>query len=209
MCRYIETIRFLNGEMPLLDYHQSRFEKTQIAAFGKVIHPSLKKFISEQPFRRESLPGILYKCRVVYDDRSLDLTCAPYRSRKISRIRIVYANDIDYHFKFEDRTCLEKLKTGLNDETEVLVVRNNLLTDTTFTNIALYNGTKWLTPAEPLLEGVQRKFLLQKKLIFPEEIRLNDLKHFQKIKLFNAMISWEEAPELNISRLSTDYLLIG
>ncbi|MGH2645634.1 MAG: hypothetical protein ACRDE2_16915, partial [Chitinophagaceae bacterium] len=106
---------------------------------------------------------------------------------------------IDYHLKFANRECFTRLKSGLQEGSEILIIKNKLLTDTTFTNVALFDGTKWFTPEVPLLEGIQRNFLINEGIIFAEEIRLKDLYFFKKIKLFNAMINWDEAPVLDIS----------
>lgn len=198
MCRFIESIRWENADMPLIALHQLRFEKTQREAFGSIVHPSLKDTIYLQAALHQDINTGKYKCRVVYDDQHISVEFIPYHQAKIDRLKIVTGDEIDYHLKYEDRTCFKKLKSGSGDGTEILIVKNNLITDTSFSNVALWDGIKWFTPAAPLLEGIQRAFLISRKEIFPGEISLNELHHFKKIKLFNAMIHWEEAPVLDI-----------
>ncbi|WP_309546477.1 aminotransferase class IV [Hoylesella marshii] len=75
---------------------------------------------------------------------------------------------------------------------DVLIVRNGLLTDTSYTNIALYDGYQWFTPATPLLEGTMRASLLDSGMLIEKDILLSDLPHYQYIALFNAMIDMGE-----------------
>lgn len=201
MCRFIESIRWENGVMPLIALHQQRFEKTQAEAFGKITHGSLKEIICSQAGLHQNINTGKFKCRVVYDDKNISIEFIPYRQSKIDQLKIVTDDQIDYHLKYADRECFKRLKAGLDEGFEILIVKNNLVTDTSFTNIALFNGTKWLTPATPLMEGIQRSFLINEKIIFPEEIRIKDLHLFQKIKLFNAMINWEEGPVVDVSSI--------
>lgn len=198
MYRFIESIRYECGIMPLIALHQQRFEKTQAEVFGKIMHEPLKDIIDRKAGLHQNINTGKYKCRIVYDDQNISVEFIPYRPSKIDRLKIVAGDLIDYHFKYADRTCFKRLKSTLPDSTEILIIKNDLITDTSFTNVALFDGTKWVTPAVPLLEGVQRAFLIKGKVIFPEEIRLNDLHYFKKIKLFNAMINWEEAPVLDV-----------
>ena len=186
--------------MPLVALHQLRFEKTQREVFGSIIHPSLKDIIYRQAALHQNINTGKYKCRVVYDDQHIFVEFIPYHQAKIDRLKIVTADQIDYHLKYEDRTCFKKLKSGAGEGTEILIVKNNLIADTSLSNVALWDGIKWFTPAVPLLEGIQRAFLINRKEIFPSEIRLNELHDFKKIKLFNAMINWQEAPVLDIPR---------
>lgn len=198
MCRFIESIRYENGIMPLIALHQQRFEKTQVEVFGKIIHEPLNDIIYRRAGLHQNLNRGKYKCRIVYDAQNASIEFIAYHPSKIDWLKIVTGDQIDYHFKYADRACFKRLKSALPDGTEILIIKNNLVTDTSFTNMALFDGTKWFTPALPLLEGVQRDFLINEKIIFPEEIRLNDLHYFKKIKLFNAMINWEEAPVLDV-----------
>lgn len=198
MCRFIESIRYENGIMPLITLHQQRFEKTQVEVFGKIMHEPLKDIIYRKAGSQQNLNTGKYKCRIVYDAQNIFIEFILYYQSKIDRLKIVTDDQIDYHYKYADRECFKRLKSTLPDGTEILIIKNNLVTDTSFTNIALFDGMKWFTPAVPLLGGVQRAFLINEKIIFPEDIRLNDLHYFKKIKLFNAMISWNEATVLDV-----------
>ena len=73
---------------------------------------------------------------------------------------------------------------------DILVVRNGYLTDTSISNIALYDGNTWFTPSCPLLKGTKRAELLDKHLIQEKEILHTQLGSYFRIMLFNAMIDW-------------------
>ena len=73
-----------------------------------------------------------------------------------------------------------------------MIVKNNLLTDTSTCNIALFNGQDWYTPERPLLKGVQRQYLLSKGLIKTKDIYISDLIKYNRIRLFNALIAFGE-----------------
>ena len=66
------------------------------------------------------------------------------------------------------------------------------MTDTSFTNLAIYDGTDWLTPKHPLLAGTKRAWLLQRGIIREADITLADLLKAPKVSLFNSMIDFGE-----------------
>jgi 4-amino-4-deoxychorismate lyase len=185
--------------MPLIQRHEQRFAKTQQINFGKIIFPSLEKIILS-----ENLPAEKYircKCRVVYDSANVQVTFSPYRKKKINKLIVKIADEVNYHFKYENRAQLNALTKDLNPDEEVLIVKNNLLTDTSFTNIALFDGDYWHTPAKPLLQGVRRNELLAKNIICEANISVAQLKNYSKIRLFNALNGWEDAWELDCETL--------
>lgn len=75
---------------------------------------------------------------------------------------------------------------------EIIIVKHGLLTDTSFTNLAIYDGNHWITPKRPLLLGTKRAALLDKGIIQEADITLNDLRNAVKVSLFNAMIEFGE-----------------
>ncbi|MDE1192094.1 MAG: aminotransferase class IV [Arachidicoccus sp.] len=183
--------------MPLIHWHEQRFLKTQKANFGKIIYFSLEEIILDSNYPKEK--NIRYKCRVVYDAANVEVEFSPYQRKQINKLIIKEGSEIEYSFKYADRNKLNALSENLKDDEEVLIVQNNLLTDTSFTNIALYNGTDWLTPAKPLLQGVQRNYLLSQNVIHEADIDFRDLKNYSEIKLFNALNGWESAWILSCS----------
>jgi len=109
----------------------------------------------------------------------------------VHSLRLVRDDNIDYRFKYADRRRLQVLFARRGDCDDVLIVKRGLLTDTSYCNIAVYDGLQWWTPDAPLLPGTARQRLLDKGLIREKRIRVEDLPLFKRIRLINAMLPWE------------------
>lgn len=120
--------------------------------------------------------------------------------RQIHSLKVVCDDDIEYNYKSTDRSRLNALveKKGCCDE--IVIIKNGLVTDTSFTNIAIYDGTSWLTPKHPLLAGTKRACLLDRGAIKEADITINDLMRAKRLRLFNAMIDFGER-EIPISQV--------
>jgi 4-amino-4-deoxychorismate lyase len=195
MSRFLETIRCRNGVLENLPYHQERLDRTRRHHFGPV--PPLR--LAEEIRVRTGLePETPYRCRVVYGREVESVEFIPYQLKPIRALQLVIADDLDYAFKYANRAALDGLRAGLPADEEVLLVKNGLLTDTTYANVALFDGSLWYTPHQPLLEGTRRAQLLAEGRLVRERLTPEDLRFFQKIRLFNAMIPWEMAPEITV-----------
>lgn len=112
--------------------------------------------------------------------------------RTISSLQVVCDDTISYSYKSCDRSQLNALAAKKGDCDEIIIVKNNLITDTSFTNLAIFDGNNWLTPKHPLLHGTQRALLLDNGLIKEADITVDDLIKAKRIRLFNAMIDFGE-----------------
>ena len=65
--------------------------------------------------------------------------------REIRSLKVVVDDRIDYSFKSADRSSLNRLTAQKGDCDEIIIVKNGLVTDTSFTNIAVFDGEQWLT----------------------------------------------------------------
>lgn len=184
--------------MPLLSWHEQRFAATQFYAFGTLRLPSLQYIIAMQ-LPENLQPDIVYKCRVEYDGREAIVDFAPYSKKNIRKIVATHTQELDYSFKYADRQQLDALKVHLKKDSEVLIINNGLVTDSTFTNVAFSKNDEWFTPANPLLEGIQRAHLIEKKILKPAIIHAEDVKYFRKIRLFNALVDWADAWEFAVN----------
>lgn len=188
--KFVETIKIENGIALNLPYHQARMERTIHHLFPKLAlkpMPCLAQLVSP----KEDMS--LFKARVVYGENGVELVeYAPYSMRSINSLQIVYDNSIDYSFKSCDRSSLNALTAQKGDCDEIVIIKNNLVTDTSFTNIAIFDGNDWLTPKHPLLQGTKRAYLLDKGLIKEAFITVDDLMKAKGIRLFNAMIEFGE-----------------
>jgi len=84
---------------------------------------------------------------------------------------------------------------------EILVVKNGMITDTSFSNIIFLKKGTWYTPEYPLLPGTRRADYLQKNQIFPQVIKPEDLGQYEEARLINSMRSLEDADPIQISRI--------
>lgn len=196
MSRFIETIRCFNGRVERLPYHQQRVNATFEAMF-----PSKPAHQLEMIMQRVECPADgLFKIRVVYDQNESEVSIEPYQWRTLRAIKMIDDDQIRYPFKSADRSAIENGFSLRGVADDVLFVQNGFLTDTSYANIVFRSGTNWVTPAEPLLPGTMRKYLLDNRIIHEEEIRPQDLKRYQSFKLINAMVGWE-FPEMDVRNI--------
>ena len=189
----------MDGALPLLPYHQRRVDRSRRAVFGKPPALKLAKVIEALELPQEGL----FKLRLQYGVKLTGHQVTPYRIRPVTSLKLVTADDFDYPRKTEDRSGIEACYAQREDYDDVLMVKRGYLTDTRYANVALYDGTAWYTPAYPLLKGTRREQLLEKGTIKPALIRVRDLPHFRKARLMNAMMRWEESPEVAIDRIGS------
>lgn len=188
MYQYIESLRVVDGHICNLAYHQQRMNKTRLEVFGQ---PT--PLLLNDVFKGIKAPSGLAKLRFVYDEAGIhDISCTPYTRKNIHFLRLVTANDIDYRYKSVDRSALNQLKEKQGDCDEILIIRNKHITDTSYTNVALYDGKQWFTPSTPLLQGTMRQSLLDGGLLQERELLVSDLPNYKQISLFNAMMELGE-----------------
>ena len=197
MSRFIETIQLLNGKLMNLEFHQERFERTRSKALGLRKHPLLTEIL-QVPLGLEQ--GIL-KCRVVYGKEIVRMEYEPYQILRVRSLKMVYPESIAYGFKYEDRSELEKLFRLRNSCDDILIIKNNCLTDSFYANVVLWNGVNWETPDTPLLPGTKRASLLKKGLISENRITVEDLAGYQKLRLINAMLDLDSSVDIPINSI--------
>ena len=206
--QFVETIKIKNGKALALPYHQARMERTIRRFF-----PSFTSFpsIASADINLSSLISPkeemdFYKARVVYGAQGVEaIEYAPYKMKEIHSLKVVEDDSIDYTYKSTDRSALNALAAQKGDCDEIIIIKNGLITDTSFTNLALFDGNRWLTPKHPLLLGTKRAQLLEAGIIKEAELTLEDLKKAEKVSLFNAMIDFGELV-IGIRRVIGDIL---
>ena len=183
MSDFLETIKAVDGKICNLKYHQKRYEKV-LKSFNIDKFKNLKDYLSPPT-------DGLYRCRLVYNAKSIDIEYIKYKKREINTLKLVYDDSIEYSIKSTSRKELDVLFSKRDLCDDVLIVKNSLLTDTTIANIALYNGKEWLTPKTPLLKGTTRQRLLDEHKIIEADITVNDIYNYKKLALLNAMIDFD------------------
>lgn len=197
MCRFVESIKIYQGKSWNLPFHQDRLSRT------------FKKFYPEQqpPRLVEVLQGLshldggLYKCRVLYSEQIKEVHFVPYEERKIKSLKVVRDDQIEYTYKYLDRAHLSRLYTQREECDDILIVKNNCITDAFSSNIIFYDGNEWATPETPLLAGTTRARLLENKKIIAIRISLEDLAAYQGFQLINAMNDFNENEMVKIDRI--------
>ena len=86
---------------------------------------------------------------------------------------------------------VEALRALRGNQDDVLIVRNNLLTDTSIANVALEKEGVWYTPRTPLLKGTKRALLLEQGVLTECDIPSDEISSYSHIALFNAMIDFQ------------------
>jgi 4-amino-4-deoxychorismate lyase len=196
MSRLIESIKLLDGEFCNLAYHERRMIHALRSLFGESSPVALEKFVKDSGFPQKGL----FKCRIVYDASSMEKTFTPYVVKPVRRLRVVTDNFISYPFKFADRKALDRLSEYRGDCDDVLIVKNDKVTDCSYSNIVFRKGRDWFTSDSPLLEGTMRQNLIDKNKIRVVEILQKDIRSFDTFKIINAMLEFE-SPEIEVSEI--------
>lgn len=188
MCQFIETMCVEQSKIINLDYHLERIKNTR-----KHFWNTEKTVPTDQLLALAAIQDSKAKLRFTYDKENIyDLSCTPYNTRKIERLKLLESNDIEYRYKSVDRSKINLLKAETEPTDEIIIIKQNRLTDTSYTNIALFDGSQWITSSTPLLKGTRRAQLLDAGRLIEREVLTTDLKSFQSISLINAMMDLEE-----------------
>ena len=175
----------MKGKLQNLAHHNRRMNETRQAVFGMVDQLDILNYIEDCP------ESGFYKCRVVYGREVCEVTFSVYTIRAVRSLRLVGSDTIDYRYKSTNRKELEALYALRDNQDDVLIVRNNLLTDTSIANVALEKEGVWYTPRTPLLKGTKRALLLEQGVLTECDIPSDEISSYSHIALFNAMIDFQ------------------
>jgi 4-amino-4-deoxychorismate lyase len=196
MCLLVESIKIQNRIPQNVDYHNARLNRSRCELFGIFDRIDLREVLRVP----SHLSNTIYKCRVVYNSTIQYQEYVPYTPRIIKTLQLAVDDDIDYTYKYLDRTRLDILRTKSQAD-DILIVKHDRITDASSANVVFFNGATWVTPAKPLLKGTKRQFLLDREIIHVEDIPAQSLRYFQKAVLINAMIDFNEQNFVNIQNI--------
>lgn len=188
MCRFLEAIKLKDGVFFRLKFHQQRVERTFQLFFTEYPVINLEAYLQKLAFPEKGI----FKCRIVYDSEIRQIEFIPYQLRSVQTFRLIETSIETTIYKPEERTAFNHAFARRGECDDVLFVKNGLLTDTSYSNIALYDGSEWVTPRIPLLYGTQRAYLIENKMIVEGDIPAESFQNYKKIRLFNAMIEFGE-----------------
>lgn len=187
-----ETIKIHNKILQNINYHNDRFNRTRFKLFGFRGQVKLEEIIK----LLIDMDDRVYKCRVMYSKNIEKIEFEPYTPKTINSLKLVECNDINYNHKYLDRSKINELYKQRENYDDILIIKNGLVTDTSYSNIVFWDGSNWITPSTPLLPGTKRKKLMAEKKITEKEIKVSDLQSFEKARIINAMIDLEDLPDL-------------
>ena len=146
--KLFETIKVLDGVPFYLDFHEKRLNKARQDLLGFNDSLELKKKL-KPPSKG------LYKTRIIYTQGIEKIEYLPYKKRDLKSFKLIKSN-ISYSYKFLDREELNYLFSLREEADDIIIIKNGLITDTFFANLAFFDGSDWLTPQIPLLKGTTR-----------------------------------------------------
>ncbi|MGA1845684.1 aminotransferase class IV [Deferribacter abyssi] len=188
MSLLVETIKLKNGIFYNLDYHNKRFNRSRFELFRIKKEIDLIDILQTTNYPTSGL----FKTRIIYDEKIVKIEFEEYQIKHIEKLKMVVNNNITYPYKFLNRQAFDTIKKNLSKNEEAIIVKNGFITDTTFSNLAFYDGQNWFTPKTYLLNGTKRQFYIDKKLLLESTITLHDLRKFLKVSLINTMLDIAE-----------------
>ena len=199
MCQLLETILVKNNRLHHIAWHNNRVNASRLALFGSTTLWDLSEIIRIP----ELDPAITWRCRFLYDEKQGTAEFITYVKRVVRKLFLVDCGDLEYAFKYADRSIFDKLKSGIPDpeHSDILLVKNDRITDTSISNVILWDGNAWYTPEVPLLKGTKREFYLNRKIIQLRDIRVNDLPDYKTARLINAMLDIGDAEDIPIGNI--------
>ena len=174
--KLLETIKYQNGRFFNLKYHQERMDRSYLFTYNHNNPINLNRSLEESNLPLSQNP---YKCRVTYDNNGHQIEFVKYEFPQINSLKLVVDDDIEYNIKYSNRTALENLFNRRGNADDIIIVKDGLITDSSYANLLFYNGKTWVTPAKPLLAGTQREYLLHKGIIDIDHIRPSHIINFK------------------------------
>lgn len=187
-----ETLLIKDGIPQNIAYHQQRFNL------------ACREFFKVDPFLNlieVIIPPIMncdeiLRCRLDYNQSDYQVNFFTYKPKQITEFQVIETQQLDYQFKYRDRTFFQSLPT--NEQREVIIVNNGKVSDCTIGNLLFLKQGKWFSPQDYLLKGTQLSRLLDEKQVELCEITPNNLTNFEQVMLINALNPFDPARAIPI-----------
>lgn len=196
MSLLIESIKLLDGEFQNLSYHEQRMNRALKELCGMEDFFDLAMFLE----KCDNPDKGLYKCRITYDDQVQDVEFLPYEAKPVASLKVVENDNIEYEFKYKDRSAIDKLFKRREGCDDILIVKKDLVTDSSYSNLVFRKGKNWITPWSALLKGTMRQSLIERNVIHEEDIHIGDIRDFDSCRIINAMLGFT-APEIDVKKI--------
>jgi len=197
MCLFIETICYEKGRFQRIELHNERFNRTRNQFFALQSDIQLELLLSiPPPLIKETV-----KCSITYGAEIVAIDYSIYKIRPISSLQMVRSDRIEYSFKFANRAIITSLFNLREQSDDILIIKNDFITDTSYANIVFRRKDKWYSPLKPLLKGTRLQSYLLENRITPALLSIKDLPLFSEARIINAMISIENSPVIEIKNI--------
>lgn len=195
MSHLLETIRIEDGCPQGLSRHEERMNRSRRELFGFSEPISLTEYLTVP---ENALSGI-FRCRVIYEKEIARIEFHPYSPAVIRSLLLTDAGELEYSHKYENREAINALidKSKADD---ILIVRDGLVTDSSFANVAFRRDDVWVTPDTPLLRGTMRHHLILQGIVTEERITVGDIRKYSHFRLINAMLGFS-GPQIPVRNI--------
>ncbi|HHX32367.1 MAG TPA: hypothetical protein GX712_07230 [Bacteroidales bacterium] len=140
------------------------------------------------------------KCRVCYHNEITSIEFERYVPNNLKSLKLINMFP-DYSFKFSNRKAIDDLLKFRNGCDDILIVRNGLITDTSYSNVVFRKDNMYFTPNFPLLNGTKRQKLLENKIIEEAVINVETIKQYDRVWLINALLDIEDDVSLSVEQI--------
>jgi 4-amino-4-deoxychorismate lyase len=188
----------MHGTVQHVEVHQKRFARSYFAHYGQAPHFDL---LDGLQLPEDLDPSKKYKLKIRYGATNCNFEVTLYENKLPKTLQLVTADHLDYGSKWTDRKALENLFAQRQKADDVLIIKNNLLTDSSYANILLTDGLQIVTPAKPLLEGCCRARLVAHGLVSLSDVTVQALTNYGHFQLINAMNDFDAHRWLPISQI--------
>jgi 4-amino-4-deoxychorismate lyase len=198
MSLLVETLKVEDGNVLNISYHNDRMLRSLYMIYGIRTGQRLENIIIVP----ESALNGVFKCRVIYNDKTFQVEFLPYILRPVNSLKLVHSDEICYPYKYIDRTRINRLFEQRGDCDDILIIKNGMVTDSSYANVIFrdFEGN-WVTPASFLLPGTKRAALLHQGLIAETTIGYSDINNYSEAKLINSMIEFGIAPGIPVKNI--------
>jgi 4-amino-4-deoxychorismate lyase len=198
MSLLVETIRIENGKILNISFHNERMIRSLYNIYGLMTKPELEKIIEVPASANQGI----YKCRLIYDDKSRKVEFLPYELRPVRTLKMIFSDEICYPYKYANRDKINRLFDMRGECDDILIVKYGKLCDSSYANVVFKEpGGSWVTPSTCLLPGTRRAALLKSGFIKEADISYSDLSKYIELKLINAMIDIDETEGIPVSSI--------
>ena len=185
---FVEVLKVKDGVFVDVQPHIERIFRTTFHFFSE---PLVLELTNDMiPF---DLRTGLVKCRIVYAKEIISIDFEPYKMRTVRSLALIENDTIDYSYKYHNRDTINELLARRDDCDDILIVKNSLITDTSYSNVVFKDlNNRLYTPSSTLLAGTKRQKLLEDGIIHEREIHVSDIESYVGVYLINAMIDIED-----------------